>query len=179
MTFVLSPRLSLAARVALKSIAQRISPATLDDPRQAQAFLENRVLLFELFNAGAYIARTDGSEFTADLPLLACEPAPSAPEVPPRLHHPTGPALGRPVPTMQEQAAQSPHLILVAEDNATNRDVIQEQLRLLGYACELAEDGVAALALWQAKPAMQPLGGPLTTIWRCGVRHHRAPTHEP
>jgi PAS domain S-box-containing protein len=40
-------------------------------------------------------------------------------------------------------------LILLAEDNETNRDVIQEQLRLLGYASETAEDGVAALEMWR------------------------------
>jgi len=41
-------------------------------------------------------------------------------------------------------------LILVAEDNATNRDVISRQLRILGYACEIAEDGVLALTAWRS-----------------------------
>jgi CheY-like chemotaxis protein len=40
-------------------------------------------------------------------------------------------------------------LILVAEDNPVNRQVICQQLAWLGYACLLAEDGVSALALWQ------------------------------
>jgi CheY-like chemotaxis protein len=39
-------------------------------------------------------------------------------------------------------------LILLAEDNETNREVMQEQLRLLGYASEVAEDGVVALRMW-------------------------------
>ena len=47
------------------------------------------------------------------------------------------------------QALARGQLILLAEDNETNREVIQEQLRLLGYSCELAEDGAIALAMWQ------------------------------
>ena len=47
-----------------------------------------------------------------------------------------------------EQALVMGQLLLLAEDNETNRDVITEQLRLLGYACEVAEDGVLALAMW-------------------------------
>jgi CheY-like chemotaxis protein len=41
-------------------------------------------------------------------------------------------------------------LILVAEDNLTNQDVIARQLSLLGYACEIASDGVEALKAWQS-----------------------------
>jgi CheY-like chemotaxis protein/HPt (histidine-containing phosphotransfer) domain-containing protein len=40
-------------------------------------------------------------------------------------------------------------LILLAEDNETNRDVLSEQLRCLGYRSEAAEDGVQALQMWQ------------------------------
>ena len=36
-------------------------------------------------------------------------------------------------------------LILVAEDNAVNQQVIRRQLNTLGLACELVDDGVAAL----------------------------------
>jgi PAS domain S-box-containing protein len=43
-------------------------------------------------------------------------------------------------------------LILLAEDNETNREVIEEQLRLLGYACEIAQDGAIALQMWRAAP---------------------------
>ncbi len=39
--------------------------------------------------------------------------------------------------------------ILLAEDTKTSRDVIAEQLRLLGYACDVACDGEEALALWR------------------------------
>jgi PAS domain S-box-containing protein len=54
----------------------------------------------------------------------------------------------RPSAPSIEEAAASGQLILLAEDNETNREVMQEQLRLLGYASEVAEDGVAALHLW-------------------------------
>jgi CheY-like chemotaxis protein len=39
---------------------------------------------------------------------------------------------------------------LLAEDNETNRDVLREQLRLLGYCAEMAEDGRAALEKWRS-----------------------------
>ena len=48
-----------------------------------------------------------------------------------------------------EEARQLGTLILVAEDNATNRDVIGRQLILLGYTCEMAEDGKIALDAWR------------------------------
>jgi CheY-like chemotaxis protein len=43
-------------------------------------------------------------------------------------------------------------LILLAEDNVTNQDVIRRQLGLLGYACDIAEDGELALTAWRSKP---------------------------
>jgi PAS domain S-box-containing protein len=51
-------------------------------------------------------------------------------------------------PTVEEARALGT-LILVAEDNVTNRDVIGRQLKLLGYACEMAEDGKLALEAWR------------------------------
>jgi PAS domain S-box-containing protein len=42
-------------------------------------------------------------------------------------------------------------LILVAEDNPVNQQVILSQLKWLGQACLLAMDGRAALALWQQR----------------------------
>jgi PAS domain S-box-containing protein len=39
--------------------------------------------------------------------------------------------------------------ILVAEDNETNRKVIQHQFRLLGYACEMHPNGREALQAWR------------------------------
>ncbi|KOO15711.1 histidine kinase [Vibrio xuii] len=40
-------------------------------------------------------------------------------------------------------------MILVVDDQATNRDVIQRQLTHLGYQCEIATQGQEALQLWQ------------------------------
>lgn len=44
----------------------------------------------------------------------------------------------------REDAMAAGRLILVVEDNATNRAVILHQLQLLGYSADVAEDGVAA-----------------------------------
>jgi PAS domain S-box-containing protein len=55
--------------------------------------------------------------------------------------------LRKPAPSVEEAVATG-QLILLAEDNETNREVMQEQLRLLGYTCEAAEDGVVALHMW-------------------------------
>jgi PAS domain S-box-containing protein len=59
-------------------------------------------------------------------------------------------ALTRPTPPSIEQALASRRLILLAEDNETNREVMQTQLNILGYAVETAEDGVVALKMWQS-----------------------------
>lgn len=51
-------------------------------------------------------------------------------------------------PTIAEARAQG-RLILVAEDDDINQKVILEQLRLLGYAAEVADNGTEALRLWR------------------------------
>jgi PAS domain S-box-containing protein len=48
-------------------------------------------------------------------------------------------------PTVAEAEAQG-QLILLAEDNPTNQDVIRRQLNMLGYACRIANNGEEALA---------------------------------
>lgn len=48
------------------------------------------------------------------------------------------------------EARAAGQLILVAEDDATNQKVILQQLRLLGYAAEVAANGKEALHLWRA-----------------------------
>ena len=58
---------------------------------------------------------------------------------------------GRRAPTPEEALARG-ELILVAEDNPINQEVIRRQLKQLGYACEIADDGAAALEAWRAKP---------------------------
>ena len=46
-------------------------------------------------------------------------------------------------------ATQSRGRVLLVEDNAVNRELIQQQLEELGFAVDAAEDGAAALALWR------------------------------
>lgn len=48
-----------------------------------------------------------------------------------------------------DEARAAGQLILIAEDNMTNQDVIKRQLGMLGYACEMADDGVQAFQAWQ------------------------------
>jgi PAS domain S-box-containing protein len=55
-----------------------------------------------------------------------------------------------PAPSVERALAHG-RLILVAEDNPTNRDVIRRQLNVLGYACEMVEDGRQALAALRGK----------------------------
>ena len=59
-----------------------------------------------------------------------------------------GPQRFTPAPTV-EIARANGTLILVAEDDAVNRKVIQQQLALLGHAAEIFPDGAQALAAWR------------------------------
>ena len=52
-------------------------------------------------------------------------------------------------PLSIEAAIAERALILVAEDNPTNRDVIGRQLKMLGYTFEMANDGKLALQEWR------------------------------
>jgi CheY-like chemotaxis protein len=53
-------------------------------------------------------------------------------------------------PPSRHQASAAGRLILVVEDNATNRQVIVRQLALLGYAADVAADGREALERWES-----------------------------
>ena len=55
----------------------------------------------------------------------------------------------RPLPTI-EQAERERSLVLLVDDHPTNRQVIQRQLALAGYASEAAEDGIEGLARWRS-----------------------------
>jgi two-component system, sensor histidine kinase and response regulator len=48
------------------------------------------------------------------------------------------------------EAEQRGELILVAEDNVTNQEVIEGQLAKLGYACEIVDNGKQALDSWRS-----------------------------
>jgi CheY-like chemotaxis protein len=86
----------------------------------------------------------EGSEFRVDLPLQAC----LAGAVEAQQATPYDPALLTVAP-LHGTASRHP-LILLAEDNEINREVMLEQLRLLGYAADMAQDGEQALALWRS-----------------------------
>jgi CheY-like chemotaxis protein/HPt (histidine-containing phosphotransfer) domain-containing protein len=63
----------------------------------------------------------------------------------------TPPAVGKvTIAPTRELALREGRLILVAEDNENNRQVIVRQLALLGYAADVAADGREALALWNS-----------------------------
>jgi len=55
----------------------------------------------------------------------------------------------RPLPSV-EQAERERSLVLLVDDHPTNRQVIQRQLALAGYASEAAEDGIEGLARWRS-----------------------------
>lgn len=52
-------------------------------------------------------------------------------------------------PQQTTQTARQHADILVVEDNPLNQKLIVKQLKTLGYQCDLAEDGVDGIALWQ------------------------------
>jgi len=52
------------------------------------------------------------------------------------------------LPTREEAKADG-RLVLVAEDNETNRNVIRQQLAMLGFVAEIAENGMQALEMWR------------------------------
>ena len=52
-------------------------------------------------------------------------------------------------PPDRERAIASGRLILVAEDHPVNQELIRHQLTLLGFACDVVNDGVEALAALQ------------------------------
>ncbi|MCP5124066.1 MAG: PAS domain S-box protein [Gammaproteobacteria bacterium] len=85
-----------------------------------------------------------GSAFIAHLPFSLADPEKLRVTTP---ETPEAADMARSVPGRAE-AVQQGRLILVAEDNATNQEVIQQQLMLLGYRCDIAPDGRAAFRQW-------------------------------
>jgi PAS domain S-box-containing protein len=53
-------------------------------------------------------------------------------------------------PPTVEEAVERHELVLVAEDNPTNQDVLKRQLNSIGYACEIADDGAEALEAFKS-----------------------------
>ena len=95
-----------------------------------------------------------GSTFAVALPLRPCEPGSTQARP---LSLPERRTTPRPQAVSADEAAQAQRLILLAEDNETNRDVMREQLGLLGYACEMGHDGLQALQMWKNQPGRYAL----------------------
>lgn len=53
------------------------------------------------------------------------------------------------IPLNVEEAREQGHLVLLVDDNATNRKVISQQLQMLGYLAETAANGDEALNMWR------------------------------
>jgi PAS domain S-box-containing protein len=67
-------------------------------------------------------------------------------------------AIDRPAQEVShDEEESSGRLILLAEDNPTNREVIAHQLQRLGYACDIADDGQQAWEMLQAGRARYAL----------------------
>jgi CheY-like chemotaxis protein/HPt (histidine-containing phosphotransfer) domain-containing protein len=58
-------------------------------------------------------------------------------------------ALSAEIGSAEHQQSANSYLILIAEDDSTNQKVVKRQLQILGYTCEIADDGLAALAQWR------------------------------
>ncbi len=158
-----------------EAVAKLFQPFTQADESTSRKFggtglgLSITQRLVELMGGHISVRSTpnEGSEFSVDLPLLTCGPGRMEathllPSYPPAQALPgvqverRSPAQRPTAPTVEE-AAQTKRLILLAEDHEINRDVMHEQLRILGYACEVAEDGAIALQMWQANPGRYAL----------------------
>lgn len=85
-----------------------------------------------------------GSTFTLRLPL----PRADVSQLKAEDTHNLVPLPSAPPPT-RAQAIQQHQLVLVAEDNETNQEVIRHQLALLGYSADITADGREAYARWK------------------------------
>ena len=138
--------------IAPAALAKLFTPFTQADVSTARQFggtglgLSISQRLVELMGGRikAHSEPGKGSEFTVELPLRQA-PAADFPEAPQPT--PIDPWHQPAPPTRPPPGDQAP-LILIAEDNETNRDVLHEQLQLLGWSADVAVDGVQALAMW-------------------------------
>jgi len=89
-----------------------------------------------------------GTTMTLTVPLAIADPAlvRSAGGAEPAMAE----RVGRRAAPAAPEAEREGTLVLVVDDHPTNRALLQRQLMALGYACEVAEQGVEALARWKA-----------------------------
>jgi CheY-like chemotaxis protein len=89
-----------------------------------------------------------GSVFTVHLPFFVAPSAGLAADVEVATARTARPAVPGSGPAARLPVSDK--LVLVAEDNEFNQQVIAAQLRHLGFRAEVASDGRAALALWRS-----------------------------
>ena len=121
--------------------------------------------LVELFQGEIRVNSSlgQGAEFIVELPLQEASPAiqsllparciPATDNLANTGNIPATASTTLPFNLSATGVAEAPanrRLILLAEDNEINRDVMHEQLKLLGYAAETADDGETALAMWRS-----------------------------
>jgi CheY-like chemotaxis protein/HPt (histidine-containing phosphotransfer) domain-containing protein len=137
---------SVMLDLGLDAKRQQEAVAALRDAGVAPAVM---ILLQDYQHRGARIAENDVVTVDAN-PLLyyrlVSAVAVAAGRASPQIKNELDAAKLKPVkaPTPDEAAATG-QLILLAEDNPTNQDVIRRQLNLLGRACEIAGNGEEAL----------------------------------
>jgi CheY-like chemotaxis protein/HPt (histidine-containing phosphotransfer) domain-containing protein len=162
-----------------QNLAKLFQPFTQADASTARTFggtglgLSITQRLVEMLDGHITVSSVlgEGSDFTVQLPLQPC--APETTEEPGHDRNSTrmvlvtdasGCETGRFVDARKTPRARicgttglagqavtpGGGLILLAEDNETNRDVMRQQLGLLGYAVEEAHDGQIALAMWRS-----------------------------
>jgi PAS domain S-box-containing protein len=103
----------------------------------------------ELMGGHIEMESAPGKGTTMRLKLeLARAPADQLPELTLPGRHAPG-FVPRPLPALEEAEAER-SLVLLVDDHATNRLVIQRQLSLAGYASETAEDGIEGLERWRS-----------------------------
>jgi PAS domain S-box-containing protein len=141
--------------IANDVVAQLFQPFVQGDASTARRFggtglglaITQRLVSLMRGQIVVHSALGQGSEFVITLPLEEAQP----------VQHSMPMGLDADALPHAHLATSTP-LILLAEDNETNRDVIQEQLRLLGYPCEVAPDGSVALQMWRDGMAATPQG---------------------
>ncbi len=151
-----------AAEVVVKKSGSKIDSVmvdlALDADRQEAAVAKLRrslgkgtpiILLQDHQHRGARIAAKDVVTVDAN-PLIryrvvsavAVAAGRASPQI--KAEADAGPIKAVKAPTVDEALARG-QLILLAEDNLTNQDVIRRQLNLLGYTCEVANNGAEGL----------------------------------